>query len=414
MNRPTQGCAGKPLRRTIAACVLLAAVLSAAACAPVSDDGANGGTEQRAPEIAFAGQLVFIDGKTATSIDGVSGARRDAPGLEGELGWSGFAALRDDGALVYESLADGMSSIHLSDGSSDVVLTDEVTAVHGYNATLLVVSRPGSTHAVPFDGGSVIDLGLEEVATAAISQSGTELAFSSAIPTTAVDASLVEYEQGLAVRSLTGPGLGQEVERGWFAYQIHWLDDDALAYTRYPLGGADLGDVVLVDRRSNETTVLASAARVIDADGARQLLAIAHGDDNEAGMISIADCSDPSAAVITSFDAPPSDSIDSAALLTRNGALVVAFRHEDSTSTLVHFEASTASQRTIAEIEGVLVPQMLSHPSEPTVFIVTERQGAMPDEVIRAVNACDVDNGRVAELAIGSAEGLLTLVGVIE
>ena len=414
MSRQTPRCTGNQLRRSIAACALVATVLSAAACAPVNNDGANDGEKQKPPEITFAGRLVIVDGQTVADVDGGSGARRDVSVLDGELGWSGFTALRDDGALVYESIVDGVSSIRLSDGSDDTVLASEVTAVHGHSDTMVIVSHPGSTHAVPFDGGGAIDLRLEEVAAAAISPRGSEIAFSSAIPTATAESLTGELEQRLAVRTLAESGPGEEVDRGWYTFRIHWLDDEALAYTRYPFGGADLGDVVLVDRRSNETTLLASAARIIDADGARRLLAIAHGDNSDAGMVSIVDCSDPSAAIITDFESPPADSIDSASLVTRDLALVVAFRHEDSTSTLVKFDASAGTQRTLSEFGGVLVPEIRAHPSASIVLFVTERQGAAPGEVHRTVNVYDLDRDRIAELAEGSVEGLLTLVGVIE
>ena len=389
-------------------------MLSTTACAPVSGDGAGDDAEQRPPEITFGGRLVFVDGQTVAYMDGVSGARHDGSTLDGELGWSGFAVLRADGALVYESIVDGTSSIRLVDGSEDTLLARDVTAVHGHSDTMVIVSHRGSTHAVPFDGGTATDLGLEEAVTAAISQSGADLAFSSAIPTATAETALGEPEQRLAVRALTKPGLGEEVERGWYAYRIHWLDDDVLAYTRVPFGGGEFGDVVLLDRRSDETTVLVSAARVIDADGARRLLAIAHDDTGEAGIISVVDCSDPSAVVSTDFESPPPDSIDAASFLTREPALVVAFRHEDNSSALVRFDATTQSQHTISEFESTLVSQALAHPDAPIVFFVTERPSSVPGEVDRTVNACDLDSDRVAELAAGSAEGLLTLVGVIE
>ncbi|MBE0418070.1 MAG: hypothetical protein IBX63_09925 [Coriobacteriia bacterium] len=400
------------------ACMLAGFLVMASACSRGpgvgSDrDSSTGG----APDVAYRGTLVYLDGEQVFSIDATSGTGRALYSLEGELGWSGFARLTDDGGLIYESLLDETSSVHLaSEGSAGATLATGVERVHDYNGTVLLVTADNDTHALGPGANreSPGALGIGIALSAVLSADGSEFAYASQVPTATPEADLGEFEQTLSIRSFNGSGPGTKVAGGWLSIEPLLLDSDALVYASYPFGGTEIADLLLYDRRSEESTTLATNVRLLDRDPARSIvaIAIASPDETVGDAILIIDVSDPDAVRTISFESGTSDSLTATQLLADGSGLVAAFGHEDGASTLVEFDTRDGSQRTVTELADSIVSQVLPHPDRSVAFVVVQSGGPEPVDITRSIAVCDLSEGTTSTLVTGSASTLLTLIGI--
>ncbi len=406
--------------RGVIVCMFVALVSTGAACAqnsgtedPQSGVGASGS------EVTFAGALVYVDGEQAFSLDGATGEPDKLFELEGELGWSGFARLTSDGGLVYESLRDGSPSIHLgSVENGDSVLVSNVTFVHDFDGQQMLITDASDTHVLQpgKDTGAPRALGIGATLAAAISADGSEFAYASIVPTDTPETELGELEQMLGIGTLDGTEPGTEIARGWHAIEPILIDDEVVLYTAYPFGGGETGDLVLFDRRSEESTALATGVRVLDRDPKGMTVAVAFaalgGPDSDS--VATIDVRDPDAVDMTVFESGAGESVTAARLLPGNAGLVAAFAQEDGASTLVAFDARDGSQRTVAEIPDTTISEILAHPVDQVAFLVLQGGGPDPESITRSMVACDLAEGETSTLVNGSEASLLHLIGVYD
>ncbi len=362
---------------------------------------------------------MFLDGDTVAGIDGQSSKRTDFFEVEGEIGWSGFASVAADDAIVYESLTEGTAILRARkrDLDESQAIAKGVTAVHAFDGAHLLFSDASDTRLWNAGSGDVLALGIGRTLDALLGRSGAEIAYTTPVDVGEDDSSAGEPQQMVAVRGIDTPNGPTELIRGWHAFELHLLDEDILLYTALPFGGPERGELVLFDRRSSVTTTVAPEIRVLDSNPERRLIVgetvSAPSSGEPSVQLVICDASELETPTASPVGEPVSGHMTQARLLDDGDGLLASVSHTDGGSSLILFGLADGSQKTVFDTLDGTIRQLVLHPSAKLAFYTLQAEGVPGVPGARALWVCDTRSGECAPVLEASTGGLLQILGFV-